>query len=130
MPFLPERKVEKLLVNLHDKTEYVIYIIQFKLALNHELVLKKIQNAWLKQFIDMNTDLRKKSENHFQKHFLKLLNHAVFGNTSKNGRGHRDIKLFTRERRKNYLVSEPNYHIKKFSPEYLLAIEMKKHRYL
>ena len=39
---------------------------------------------------------------------------------------HRDIKLFTTERRKNYLVSEPNYHTTKFFTEHLLTIEMKK----
>ena len=41
-------------------------------------------------------------------------------------RKHRDIKLVTTERRRNYLVSEPNYHFTKFFTEYLLAIEMKK----
>ena len=39
---------------------------------------------------------------------------------------HGDIKLFTTERRRNYLVSEPNYHTTKFFAEHLLAIEMKK----
>ena len=43
--FLPERmkleKVEKLVSNLHDKTEYVIYIRNLKQALNHGLILKK-----------------------------------------------------------------------------------------
>ena len=44
-----------------------------------------------------------------------------------NVRKHRDIKLVTTERRRNYLVSEPNYHTKKFLTENLLAIEMKIH---
>ena len=38
----------------------------------------------------------------------------------------RDIKLVTTERRRKYLVSEPNYHTTKFFTEHLLAIEMKK----
>ena len=38
---------------------------------------------------------------------------------------HRDIKPVTTERRRNYLVSEPNYHTRKFFTEYLLAIELK-----
>ena len=42
-----------------------------------------------------------------------------------NLRNHRDTKLVTRERRRNYLVSEPNYHTTKLFTEYLLAIEMK-----
>ena len=43
-----------------------------------------------------------------------------------NGRKHRDIKLVTTERRRNYLVSEPNYHTIKFYTQNLLAIEMRK----
>ena len=43
-----------------------------------------------------------------------------------NVRKHRDIKLVTTERRRNYLVSEPNYHTTKFFTEHLLAIEIKK----
>ena len=43
---------------------------------------------------------------------------------------HRDIKLTTTERRRDYLVSELNYHTTKFFTEHLLAIERKKQRYL
>ena len=39
---------------------------------------------------------------------------------------YRDIKLVTTERRRNYLVLEPNYHTTKFFTKHLLAIEMKK----
>ena len=63
----------------------------------------------------MKTDVRKKVENDFQKDLFKLMNNAVFGKTMENVRKHRDIKLVTTERRRNYLVSEPNYHTTKFS---------------
>ena len=43
-----------------------------------------------------------------------------------NVRKQRDIKLVTTERRRNYLVSESNFHTTKFFTEKLLAIEMKK----
>ena len=59
-------KIKKLVVNLHNKTEYVMHIANLKKTLNHRLILKKIhsvikfnQKAWLKPHIDMNTDLRK-----------------------------------------------------------------------
>ena len=74
----------------------------------------------------MNIDLGKKANNDFEKDFFKLMNNAVFGKTMENVRKHRDIKLLTTERRRNYLVSEPNYHTTKFFTENLLAIEMKK----
>ena len=50
------------------------------------------------------------------------MNNAVSGKTMENVKKH----LVTKERRRNYLVSEPNYHTTKFFTEYLLAIEMKK----
>ena len=52
------------------------------------------------------------------------MNNAVFGKTMEM-QENRDIKLVTTERR-NYLVSESNYHTTKFFTEHLLAIEMKK----
>ena len=58
------------------------------------------------------------------------MNNAVFGKTVENVRKHRDIKLVTTERRRNYLLSEPNYHTTKFFAENVLAIEIKKQRYL
>ena len=57
---------------------------------------------------------------------LKKSDNAVSGKTMKNMRKHRDIKLVTTERRRNYLVSEPNYHTTKFFTENLLVTEMKK----
>ena len=74
----------------------------------------------------MNTKRRQKAKNNFEKEFLKLMNNAVFGNTMENVRKYRDIKLVTTERRRKYLVSEPNYHTTKFFTENLLATEMKK----
>ena len=44
-------------------------------------------------------------------------------------RKHRDIKLVTTERRRNYLVSKPNYYTTKLSTENLVAMEMKKLKY-
>ena len=54
------------------------------------------------------------------------MNNAVFGKTMENVRKNRDIKLVTTERRRNYLVIEPNYYTTKFFTKNLLAIKMKK----
>ena len=74
----------------------------------------------------MNTGLRKKAKNDFEKDFFKLMSNAVFGKTMENVRKQRDIKLVTTDKRRNQLVSELNYHPIKCSSENLLAIEMKK----
>ena len=54
------------------------------------------------------------------------MNSAVFRETMENVRKHRYIKLVTKEKRRNCLVSEPNYHTTKFSTENVVAIEMRK----
>ena len=76
----------------------------------------------------MNTELRKKALNEFEKNFFNLMNDSVFGKTMKNVRNHRDIKLVTSDKRRKRLVSEPNYHSHKNFSEHLMAIEMKKIR--
>ena len=54
------------------------------------------------------------------------MNNPVFGKTTENMKKHRGIKLATTEKRKNYLVSEPNCHRARFFTENLLTIEMRK----
>ena len=86
-----DKKVEKLVIYLSDKTEYVLHIRNLKQALNHRLILKKVhkvikfnQDAWLKPYIGMNTGLRKKAKNDFKKDSFKLMNNAVLGKTMEN----------------------------------------------
>ena len=75
----------------------------------------------------MNTELRKQAKMILKKTFTnKLMNNDVFGKTVENVRKHRDIKLVTTDKRRNQLVSEPNYHTTKWFSEKLLTIEMKK----
>ena len=50
----------------------------------------------------------------------------LFGKNMENVRKYGDIKLVTTEKRRNHLVSEPNYQTTKLFTEKLLAIEMKK----
>ena len=137
MPLLPEKmvinKTRKLVCNLHNKKNYVAHINMIKQALDHGLKLKKVhrviefeQEAWLKKYIDFNTDLRAKATNDFEKDFFKLMNNAVFGKTMENVRKHRDIKLVRTDKKRNKLVSEPNYHTMKLFDDNLTIIEMKK----
>ena len=72
-------------------------------------VIKFNQNAWLKPYIDMNIDVS----------FCKW-------KTMENVRKDKDIILVTLERRRDYLVSEPNYYTKTFFTENVLAVENEK----
>ena len=126
-------KYNKLVCNLYDKKSYVAHIRSLKQALNHGLILNKVhkviqlnQEAWLKPYINMNTELRKQAKNDFEKDFFKLMSNFVFGKTMENVRKHRDIKLVTPDKLRNKLVSEHNYHTTKWFSENLLAIKMKK----
>ena len=86
----------KLIATVQDKIKYVCNISTLKLALVHGLRLKKVyrvikfnQSAWLKPYIDMNTELRKGANNDFEMNFLKLMNNADFGKMIKNVRKRR-----------------------------------------
>ena len=111
----------------------MLHIRALKQALNHELKLTKIhriiqfdKEAWLKPYIDMNTDLRKDAKNDFEIDFFKLMNNSVFGKVMENVRNHRDIKLVTSDKRRSILASEPNYHSSKRISKDLMIMEMKK----
>ena len=78
-------KCSKLVCIFYDENNYVAHIRSLKQALNHGLILKKVhrviqfnQEAWLKEYIDMNTELRKEAKNDFEKDFFKLMNNSDF----------------------------------------------------
>ena len=137
LPFLPKRmkidKCKKLVCNLRNKKKYVVHIKSLKQTLNHGLKLKKIhriiefnQEAWLKAYIETNTELRKLAKNDFEKDLFELMNNSLFGKTMKNIRKQRYIKLVTADKKRSKLVSEPNYHTVNYISEDLSIIEMNK----
>ena len=121
--FYPKEKIyiyNKLVCNIYDKERHIVCIEALKQALNHELILTKVA------YIEMNTKIRMEAKNDFEKDFFKLMNYAVFGKTMENLKNYRNIKLVATDKRRNQLVSEPNYHtINEFSEEFA-ATEMKK----
>ena len=71
LPFLPEKikinKWSKRICNVTDKKNYSVHIVALEQALNHGLKLMWVhsvinfrQEAWLKPYINLNTELRKK----------------------------------------------------------------------
>ena len=126
-------KVKKLVCSVTDKEKYSIHIVALKQALNHGLkhirihsVISFRQEAWLKLYIDSNTELRKNAKNEFERDFYKLRNNSIYGKTVQNDRKHRDIKLVATEYKRNKLELEPNYQSTKCISKLLLVMEMKK----
>ena len=126
---------------IHVRSSCVIYVIK-KICCTYKVIktstkswikIEKVhriiefnQEAWLKPYIDMNTELRKIVKNDFEKDFFKLMNNAVFGKTMENVRKHRDIKLVTTDKKRSKLVSEPNYHMINLISENLSIIKMRR----
>ena len=95
LPFMCNKRdvngVKKLVADLHYKKNYVIHIRALTQAIEHGLILEKInkiiefkQSPWMKDYIDYNTMLRTAAKNDFEKDFYKLMNNSVFGKTMEN----------------------------------------------
>ena len=89
-------------------------------------VIQFNHKAWLKSYIETNTEFRKRAKNEFEKDFFKLMNNGVFGKTMENVKNYRNIKLVTTDKKRNRLVSESNYHTSKYFSEHFMAIKMKR----
>ena len=126
-------KVDKLIPNLGNKKKYVLHYENLKqyLSLGLKLVeihrgIKLKESPWLKKYIDLNTDLRTKAKNDFEKDFFKLMNNSVFGKTMENIRNRVDIKLVNNKKQAEKLSAKPNFKHCNIFNEKLIPIHMKK----
>lgn len=138
LPFCPEsikiNKNKKLITTLNNKDRYVIHHKSLEQALDHGLILNKVyrilifnQSPWLKSYIDLNTNLRSKAKNDFEKDFFKLMNNSVYGKTMENVRNRCDIKLLNIKTPKILTkLSKSTVKNIKFINDELLSIEFLK----
>ena len=136
-PLAPERllinKVEKLIPNLNDKKHYVLHYETLKqyeslgLKITHiHRGIKFEESDWMKSYIDLNTRLRAKAENEFEKEFFKLMNNSVYGKTIENLRKRVNVTLVNSEKNAQKLTAKPNFKKCTIFTKNFCAIEMRK----
>ena len=136
-PLAPEATVvdgvEKLISHFRPKKNYVVHYENLKLYLQLGLKLKAVhravsfkQSAWMKPYIEYNTELRKKAANDFEKDFFKLMINSVFGKTIENLRKRQSIKVV--DNRKDALreIKKPNFERATIFSKKLVACHMQK----
>ena len=86
---------------MKDKKNYVIHYELLKYYESLGLKVKKIhkiisfkQEAWLKKYIDFNTNERTKAKSDFEKDLWKLMNNSFYGKTMENIRGNNNKLLY------------------------------------
>ena len=97
--------INKLAPNLMSKNNYVVHYRNLQYYLSQGLILKKVhkilefkQSAWMKPYIDFNTQKRKEATNEADKNLFKLLNNAVYGKTMENMRKRIKIRITNDEK--------------------------------
>lgn len=130
-------EVEKLVPNLYDKERYVIHYRNLQLYLSLGMRLKTIHRAlsfsqrpWMESYIRMNTELRKRATNDFEKDLYKLMNNSVFGKTMENLRKRVDVKLVrgNEEDKLRRLIASPAFARASIFDDDLAGIQMHKSR--
>ena len=121
--------VHKLIPTLSRKEKYVLHYRNLQLYTDLGLKLTKVhrvlefnQSAWLKQYIDFNTQKRINAKNAFEKDFFKLMNNSVFGKTLENIRKRVDVRLVTDDKKLLKLTAKPTYVSSKIFNENLVAV--------
>jgi hypothetical protein len=109
-------KTQKLIMDLHDKKNYVVYSRLLEDHVSRGAIVTKIhriisfrEEAWLKPYIDFNTAQRKKATTDFEKNIWKLMNNAFYGKTCENIRKRTNVDMINDRNKAIRFHSDPNY---------------------
>lgn len=96
-------KSNKLMLTLEDKKSYFVHYRNLKLYLKLGVQITKLHNVlefdqsdWMRQYVEKNTELRKKATSEYEKGFYKLMTNSLYGKTIENVRGRSNAKLFSK----------------------------------
>ena len=110
-------KDKKLILDLLPKKNYKVYYKNLEYYLKLGLKVTKVhriltfdEKPFLKEYIDLNTELRKQSKNDLEKDLFKLMNNAIFGKSMENVLNRSNIKLVNNNPEKLLkLIKQPNF---------------------
>ena len=107
---------EKLFLTLKDKKIYIVHHSILKEYIKLGLKVTKVhrtisfeESAWLKKYINFNTEQRKKAKTNFEKDLWKLMNNAFYGKTMENIRGRNELKLSSDYNEIKKSINKPNF---------------------
>ena len=108
---------KKLILDLLSKKNYKVCNKNLEYYLKLGLKVTKVhriltfdEKPFLKEYIDLNTELRKNSKNDLEKDLFKLMNNAVFGKSMENVLNRSNIKLINNNPEKMLkLIKQPNF---------------------
>ena len=128
-------EIDKLICSFHPKKHYVLHYGNLKQYLQEGMILKKVhrgikfnQSPWMEPYIRKNTNLRKCTNNDFEKDFFKLMNNSVFGKTIENIRKRQNVYIIDNRKMADKLSSKPNFESLTIFDENLVAVHMKKQK--
>lgn len=106
----------KLVPNLMNKENYIVHIrnLQFYTEMGMKIirvhrVMSFQQSAWMKPYVEFNTEMRKKATTELDKNLYKLLVNAVFGKTMENVRAYKNIEMVTSATRMRKVLKKPHF---------------------
>jgi hypothetical protein len=126
----------KLLLHFNTREHYVVDYRALQAYQAQGLVVSKVhrvlefdQSAWMKPYIEKNTEFRRHAKTDFEKEFYKLLNNSVFGKTMEDVRKRTDIQLVRpgiEAERLRRMVAKPTFSGRKIFGENLVAVQRRK----
>ncbi|KAF0712286.1 Uncharacterized protein FWK35_00028371, partial [Aphis craccivora] len=137
LPFLPQNgvpvgsKVTKLMATFESKKNYIVRYRSLQQAIKNGLIVNKVhrviqfnQSAWLAEYIKLNTEMKKRALNDFEKDFFKLMNNAIFGKTMEQVRRRIKVELVSSDDRLRKLLNKTTFKHATAYNENLSAIKL------
>ena len=125
------KKQTRLSPNLRDKKKYVVHIKSLQQYISLGLILKRVhraisfhQRAWLRPYIQFNTEKRRNAKTDHEKNYFKLLINSVYGKLLQDCRRFKNVRLITNGRQHAFYTSKPQFKQFQIISEDLVTVEL------